>query len=88
MRFNTFKWLHSCVGLACCLGVEDRPRFNWTNTRPAGRQAITADLEILIAVKEVGKARTAPQRLQPCHDRPLLIDVLHAIGEKCKEASC
>ena len=25
-RFNTFRWLHSYVGLTSCLNVEDRPK--------------------------------------------------------------
>ena len=49
---NTFKWLHSKVGLPCFLDVEDRPRMHWTCARPAGRQAVAADPEIVLAVEE------------------------------------
>ena len=53
---------HSHVIFPSSLGVENRPMNALaSNTRPAGRQAISANLEILIAIgKGMVEAKTAP----------------------------
>ena len=83
-----FQMATLLCGLSLLLGCGDRPRMLWSNTRPAGRQAVAADAEVLTAVEEEWARRELPSETAILPWQPSSCGCVVYGLSICREASC